>query len=78
MPEASKTTADTVQVSECRLRLARPIRQYEAPALRGFFGRKFEEEVLMHNHARGLAHFAESAEQNVPVPLPAAVGPPAC
>ncbi|MEX1026455.1 MAG: CRISPR-associated endonuclease Cas6 [Candidatus Paceibacterota bacterium] len=50
MPEASKTTADTVQVSECRLRLARPIRQYEAPALRGFFGRKFEEEVLMHNH----------------------------
>jgi len=43
-------TTATIDVSECRLRLARPIRQYEAPALRGFFGRKFEEEVLMHNH----------------------------
>lgn len=74
MTGTSKTTSDTIQLSECRLRLARPIRQYEAPALRGFFGRKFEEEVLMHNHSRGLAHFAESAEKNVPVPLTAKSG----
>lgn len=73
--ERQTSTKASIQLSECRLRLARPIRQYEAPALRGFFGRKFEEEVLMHNHEpdnhRGLAHFAESSEQTVPVPLPA-------
>lgn len=50
MPFGSTTTTDTIQISECRLRLARPVRQHEAPALRGFFGRKFEEQVLMHNH----------------------------
>ena len=38
-----------VNISECRLRLAQRIKAHEAPALRGFFGRKFEEEVLMHH-----------------------------
>ena len=37
-------------IAECRLRLARPIRGHESPQLRGFFGRKFEDQVLMHNH----------------------------
>ena len=37
-----------VDISECCLRLARPIKTHEAPALRAFFGRNFEEEVLMH------------------------------
>jgi len=41
---------DTIRISECRLRLARKVRAHEAPQLRGFFGRKFEDEVLMHNH----------------------------
>jgi len=40
----------SIQISECRLRLARKVRTHEAPQLRGFFGRKFEDEVLMHNH----------------------------
>jgi len=39
-----------VQVTTLRLQLGRPLRTGEAPALRGFFGRKFEDEVLMHNH----------------------------
>jgi len=39
-----------VEISECRLRLGRKVRTHEAPQLRGFFGRKFEDEVLMHNH----------------------------
>jgi len=50
MHAARQTTADMIEISECRLRLARPVRRHEAPALRGFFGRKFEEEILMHNH----------------------------
>lgn len=33
-----------------RLQLPRPLRAGESPALRGFFGRQFEDEVLMHNH----------------------------
>ena len=39
-----------VQVSQCRLRLGRNVRQGEATAIRGFFGRKFEDEIWMHNH----------------------------
>ena len=39
-----------IQIAAYRFRLARPIRAHEAPALRGFFGRKFEDEVLMHDH----------------------------
>ena len=39
-----------VAIASCRLRLARPLRKGEAPALRGFFGRQFEDEVLVHNH----------------------------
>lgn len=40
----------SIHVARLRLRLERPLRAGEAPALRGFFGRKFEDEVLMHNH----------------------------
>jgi hypothetical protein len=32
------------------LRLARKIKAHETPQLRGFFGRKFEDKVLMHSH----------------------------
>ena len=39
-----------IQLVRLRLRLERPLRAGEAPALRGFFGRQFEDEVLMHNH----------------------------
>ena len=39
-----------IQLARLRLRLERPLRAGEAPALRGFFGRQFEDEVLMHNH----------------------------
>jgi hypothetical protein len=42
-----------VQIAECRLRLARRIRRHEAPQLRGFFGRRFEDQVLLHNHRPG-------------------------
>ncbi len=45
-----RTDIDSVQLTTLRLQLARPLRAGEAPALRGFFGRQFEEEVLMHNH----------------------------
>ena len=41
---------NTVQLARLRLRLERPLRSGEAPALRGFFGRQFEDQVLMHNH----------------------------
>lgn len=37
-------------VARLRLHLERPMRSGEAPALRGFFGNKFEDEVLLHNH----------------------------
>ena len=43
-------SAQSVNLARLRLRLERPLRAGEAPALRGFFGRKFEDEVLMHNH----------------------------
>ena len=50
MKSPPTTAAPTIPISACRLRLARPIRQHEAPALRGFFGREFEDEIFMHNH----------------------------
>lgn len=37
-------------VTEYRLRLERPLRQSETPQLRGFFGRRFEDAVLLHHH----------------------------
>ena len=37
-------------LTKLRMQLARPLRTGEAPALRGFFGRQFEAEVLLHNH----------------------------
>lgn len=43
--------AETViDVVECWLRLSRPVIPGEATLLRGFFGRAFEEEVLLHHH----------------------------
>jgi len=42
--------SQTIQLARLRLRLERPLRAGEAPALRGFFGRQFEDQVLMHNH----------------------------
>ncbi|MCA9199775.1 MAG: hypothetical protein KDA87_19680 [Planctomycetales bacterium] len=44
------TIQNSVMTAKLRLQLARPMRTGEAPALRGFFGRQFEDEVLMHNH----------------------------
>ena len=37
-------------LSQCRLRLSRPLRKGEATAIRGFFGRQFADQVHMHNH----------------------------
>ncbi|HSR50597.1 MAG TPA: CRISPR-associated endonuclease Cas6 [Acidobacteriota bacterium] len=37
-------------VTEYRLLLERPLQRSEAPQLRGFFGRRFEEAVLLHHH----------------------------
>jgi hypothetical protein len=37
-------------VARLSLRMERPLRSGETPALRGFFGRQFEDEVLLHNH----------------------------
>ena len=45
-----QVTTNQISLSKCRLRLARPLRTGEAAAIRGFFGRKFEDEVFMHNH----------------------------
>ena len=39
-----------IAIARLKLQLERPLRSGEAPALRGFFGNKFEEEVLLHNH----------------------------
>lgn len=44
------TTHDALSLAICRLKLARSLRRGEAPALRGFFGRQFEDQVLVHNH----------------------------
>ena len=43
-------TANTIYVSECRLRLNRPLPAGEAPALRAFFGHQFADEIYSHNH----------------------------
>ena len=40
----------TITTATLHLKLARPLRAGEAPALRGFFGRRFEDEIYMHNH----------------------------
>lgn len=37
-------------ITQITLGLGRPLRHGEAPAIRGFFGRQFEEHILMHNH----------------------------
>ncbi len=39
-----------VEVTEYRLRLARALRPGETPQLRGFFGHRFAEQVLLHHH----------------------------
>lgn len=44
------TSSFTIQISECRLRLRCALRAGEVPALRSFFGRKFEDDIFMHNH----------------------------
>ena len=45
-----QVTTNQISLSKCRLRLARPLRKGEATAIRGFFGRKFDDEIFMHNH----------------------------
>jgi hypothetical protein len=42
-------TANAMHITDLRLQLVRPLRAGESPALRGFLGRKFEDEVLLHN-----------------------------
>jgi hypothetical protein len=39
-----------MSIARLILKLERPLRSGEAPALRGFFGNAFEDEVLLHNH----------------------------
>jgi hypothetical protein len=50
MVSHEKALESVAVLTTLRLQLARPLRTGEAPALRGFFGRQFEDEVLMHNH----------------------------
>jgi len=50
LPIATESPLSNLQLARLRLHLERPLRAGEAPALRGFFGRQFEDEVLMHNH----------------------------
>ena len=50
LPTAEKNTGIQLAVARLRLHFERPMRSGEAPALRGFFGNKFEEEVVLHNH----------------------------
>jgi hypothetical protein len=45
----SQIEANMMEISECCLRLERPVRSHEAPFLREVFGREFEERVLQHN-----------------------------
>jgi hypothetical protein len=40
-----------IDIIDCRLRLSRPVTPGEASLLRGFFGRAFEDEVLLHHHS---------------------------
>ena len=44
------TQTSTINIATLRLRLAEPLRAGQAPALRGFFGNQFEDELFMHNH----------------------------
>lgn len=44
------TNTSTITISKLRLRLGQPLRAGQAPALRGFFGNQFEDQVYMHNH----------------------------
>jgi hypothetical protein len=50
LPAVEKNTKTQLAIARLRLHLERPMRSGEAPALRGFFGNKFEDEVLFHNH----------------------------
>lgn len=45
-----ESSTHMVAIARLKLRLERPLRPGEAPALRGFFGNKFEQQVLLHNH----------------------------
>jgi hypothetical protein len=44
------TSLPYVEIVEYRLRLARPLSPGEATHLRGYFGRVFADEVLLHHH----------------------------
>lgn len=46
----SIATTSTASISRCRLQLGRSLRKGEATAIRGCFGRQFEDEIFMHNH----------------------------
>lgn len=39
-----------IRVTEYRLKMSRELRRGEVPRLRGFFGREFSEQVLLHHH----------------------------
>ncbi len=39
-----------ISVAECRLLLSRPVVPAETPKLRGFFGRRFSDALLLHHH----------------------------
>ncbi|MFH1008454.1 MAG: CRISPR-associated endonuclease Cas6, partial [Candidatus Latescibacterota bacterium] len=39
-----------IHITEYRLKLSRELRRGEVPQLRGFFGRRFAEQVLLHHH----------------------------
>lgn len=45
--------ANSVEISECRLRLSRAVRGHEAPYLRTVFGREFEDQVLQLGRGNG-------------------------
>lgn len=46
------TSLIKINVTEYNLRLARELYPSEAPKLRGFFGKAFEGEVLLHHHQK--------------------------
>lgn len=48
--QESVTRTSTFLIATLRMKLSRPMRSGEAPALRGFFGNTFENEILLHNH----------------------------
>jgi hypothetical protein len=47
---ALTSTLPQVEIIEYRLRLSRDLRRHEAGDLRGFFGRAFADEILLHHH----------------------------